>query len=193
MSNNNTFTEFRYFVLTDYEIEEEYLRRMHRDGWKLTRINLPCIFHFEKCEPEDVIYRIDFRPQEKEEGEAYTRLFEDYGWEYLQDLNSFRYFRKPAADVKNESDAEIFNDNASRLAMLKRIFQRRMLPITLIFFTCSLPSLINTLYSLSRGGFSWADYFLGGFMSFPCLLLAIILGRCISGFRHLSKKYSIEN
>ncbi len=189
MNSNKTFTEFRYFVLTDYEIEEEYLRRMHRDGWKLTRVNLPGFYHFEKCEPEDVIYRIDFRPQEKTEKEAYTRLFEDYGWEYLQDVNDFSYFRKPAAAVQNENDAEIFNDNASRLAMLKRIFRRRMIPVTVLFFCCLIPNIART------GVFAdpephWLALLTGGFVLFVFLLLCAILLRCVLGFRRLSKKYS---
>ncbi len=193
MISNETFTEFRFFVLTDYEIEEDYLRRMHRDGWKLTRVNLPGFYHFEKCEPEDVIYRIDFRPQEKSEKETYTQLFEDYGWEYLQDMSDFSYFRKPAADVRNENDAEIFNDNASRLAMLKRIFRCRMIPVIVIFFACFIPNFCNSLYKLANIGFSWTTYLCGGLLFFLCLLLGIILGRCVLGFRRLSKKYSSED
>ncbi len=189
MSTNETFTEFRFFVLTDYEIEEDYLRRMHRDGWRLTRAHLPGFYHFEKCEPEDVIYRIDFRPQEKTEKESYTQLFEDYGWEYLQDMNDFSYFRKPAVDVKNENDAEIFNDNASRLAMLKRIFRKRMIPIIALFL-CVLPSMLNVF---NRFEWHWLSYLTSGFILFVLILDILILGRCALGFRRLSKKYSSED
>ncbi len=188
MNKNDTFTEFRFFVLTDYEIEEEYLRRMHRDGWKLTHVNLPGFYHFEKCEPEDVIYRIDFRPQEKIDKEVYTRLFEDYGWEYLQDINDFSYFRKPAADVQNANDAEIFNDNASKLAMLKRIFRKRMIPILAIFL-CVLPSMLNVFNHFE---WHWFSYLTCGFITLVIVLDILILGRCILGFRRLSKKYSGE-
>ena len=34
--------------------------------------------------------------------EAYVRLFADYGWEYLQDVNGFSYFRKPSAQFEEE-------------------------------------------------------------------------------------------
>ena len=143
--------EFHYFLLPDYEKEEEYLREMHKDGWKFTHVTLPGFYHFEPCEPEDVVYRIDFNPQPADKKRDYIRMFEDYGWEYLQDLNEFSYFRKSAM----EADTEIFSDNASKVDMMRRIFTKRMIPILVVFFCCLLSNLTNIL----RMGITHAEPF----------------------------------
>ena len=60
-------TVIRFFTIADYEEEEIWLRKQHRSGWKLTGMTPPCIYRFESCEPEDVIYRLDFRNNERPE------------------------------------------------------------------------------------------------------------------------------
>ena len=65
-------TVIRFFTIADYEEEEIWLRKQHRSGWKLTGMTPPCIYRFESCEPEDVIYRLDFRNNERQEGEIFS-------------------------------------------------------------------------------------------------------------------------
>ena len=36
--------EFKWFTIVDYEKEGEYLRRMHKAGWSLTKAILPGIY-----------------------------------------------------------------------------------------------------------------------------------------------------
>ena len=91
-------------------------------------VDLPGIYSFTKTEPEDMIYRIDFNPQKKEDLAGYHQMFADYGWEYLQDMNEYSYFRKPA-DVRDE---DIYSDNDSRLDMIKRILRTKMLPFMIL-------------------------------------------------------------
>ena len=183
----DTRREFHYFMLPDYEKEEEYLRDMHKKGWKFTYVSLPGFYHFEKCEPTDVVYRIDFNPQNAEKKRDYLRMFEDYGWEYLQDLNEFSYFRKSA----DEADTEIFSDNASKVDMMRRVYTKRMLPILLIFFVAFMPN----IGLMTRGLFE---------LRLPEILLCVplfvlfglyigILIHCFRGFRRLTKKYSSDN
>lgn len=183
--DKTTKREFRYFLLTDYEREEEYLRRRHQEGWRLTRIGLPGAYSFERCEPEDVVYRLDFNPQAKQEREDYIQLFRDYGWEYLQDLNEYSYFRKPA-EAASAADNEIFSDDESRLEMLKRIFRCRMLPILAIFVSVMAINM-TTLHRIEAGGaLAHAVTFLWGL----CFgLYLVIIGRCAWGFWRLGKKY----
>lgn len=48
---NKTFkTEFRFYTIMEYEQEQEYLRKRHREGWKFVGLNLPGFYHFVKCE-----------------------------------------------------------------------------------------------------------------------------------------------
>ena len=46
----------KLFSVVDWEKEQNYLREMHRQGWKFVRLTALGVYHFEKCEPEDVIY-----------------------------------------------------------------------------------------------------------------------------------------
>ena len=137
---------FKYFSIAEYEKEEAYLRKMHQQGWKLVKISLRylCVraYIFEKCQPEDVIYRIDY---DQTGGDAYIQMFADCGWEYLFDFDESSYFRKKKEDVAEDED--IFCDDASRLAMVRRVFKARYIPyLTLcvsdIIFWIGLDSLI---------------------------------------------------
>ncbi len=58
---NETKLKIRFFTIADYIEEEIWLRKMHNEGWKLVKMVPPCFYKFEKCEPEDVIYRLDFK------------------------------------------------------------------------------------------------------------------------------------
>lgn len=185
----DTRREFHYFLLPDYEKEEEFLREMHNDGWKFTHVTLPGIYHFEACEPEDVVYRIDFNPQTADKKREYIRMFEDYGWDYLQDLNEFSYFRKAASDAETEADTEIFSDNASKVDMMRRIFTKRMIPVLVVFLCCMLPNIIN----VSRLGITHFSPFEGILFGLLYALFGLYIGiitHCFIGFHRLSKKYS---
>lgn len=57
----NKSVKIRFFTIADYEDEEIWLRVQHKKGWKLVKTIIPCFYIFEKCEPEDVIYRLDFK------------------------------------------------------------------------------------------------------------------------------------
>ena len=52
------------------------LSKMEKDGLSM--------YHFKKCEPKDVIYQLDYNEDSVSQKEDYVRLFEDCGWEYLQ-------------------------------------------------------------------------------------------------------------
>lgn len=145
---------FKYFSIVDYEKEQTYLREMHKSGWKFVKVSGFCIYHFEECEPEDVIYQLDYNQDGIEHKDEYITMFSDCGWEYLQDYAGYSYFRKPADSDSDEIDPQgIFCDEGSRLELLERIFRGRLIPM-LVLFSCSLlPSLalsvLNKLTGLS--------------------------------------------
>ncbi|MGT2715221.1 DUF2812 domain-containing protein [Streptococcus respiraculi] len=121
--------EWKLFFITDFEKEEEYLTDMHRKGWKLKEVRFPCLFIFEKCQPEEVAYCLDFKPRLGEDQDAYYQMYEDYGWENLGTCNNFVYFRKP---VTADEEATIYSDRQSKLDMIGQIFKRRFLAVVLI-------------------------------------------------------------
>ena len=139
----NRKMRFHFFSVPEWEKEQDYLRRQHQNGWKFVKVNGLCLFHFERCEPEDVIYQLDYNQEGKAHKEEYVQMFRDCGWEYMQDYVGYSYFRKPAAEM--QSDEAIFCDDASRLDMMKRVFKGRMIPLLVIFLCCILPNIFITL------------------------------------------------
>lgn len=177
---------FRFWTITDYEKEEQFLSEQHREGWKIRRYILPGFYTFEKCTPQEMIYRLDFDQAEKGEKAEYLQMYRDYGWEYLFDVNNFSYFRKPAGSA--EENMEIFSDNKSRLEMVQRIFTRRMVPLMIVFLCCLLPQLfIQTINFATKGYLAskvLAVVFAVLFAAYVYLFI-----HCGIGIRRLKKKY----
>lgn len=145
--------EFRWFSIWDYKKEEEYLRRKHGEGWKLVKVKGFGMYYFEECTPEDVVYRLDYNQEKPEE---YLQLFSDCGWEYFYQFGGYCYFRKSAAEA--DGNDEIFNDEASMLAMMERVYKGRLMPLLVIFFACLLPQFI---INMSAGRVAIASLFGG--------------------------------
>ncbi len=181
-------TTFRYFDVSEVEIEENYLTQMHRDGWKLTKIGNFGFYHFESCEPEDVVYRIDFNPDASADRENYLRMYEDYGWECAARVEDTFYFRK-TADAAVPESTEIFSDSESRLAMMRAIARKQLgfsiyatLSSTLVVILMALQ--LSPDRALHMAGLIFAILLL---LYFYALLI-----RRIIGFRRFHKKYSIR-
>jgi hypothetical protein len=75
-----TKVKVRFFTIADYEEEEQWLRSQHQNGWKLVKMIPPCFYTFEQCQPEDVIYRLDFK--DAAATGDYMQMYADFGWEY---------------------------------------------------------------------------------------------------------------
>lgn len=133
--------EFKWFTIVDYEEEGEYLREMHKAGWKVNKVTLPGFYFFESCEPEDVVYQLDYNREGLLHRDEYVQMFRDCGWEYVFDFVGYSYFRKPASGVEGEET--IFCDDASRLEMIKRVFRGRMFPLLVVFCCLILPQLVE--------------------------------------------------
>ena len=148
---------YRIITIADYEREAVFLEEMHAKAWKLKELRYSYLvvavkYTFEKCQPEQVAYQLDFYPMKKSERASYLQLFKDCGWEHITDFNGFSYFRKLYSGVESDAEFEIYNDTAGKLAMVKRILIMRMLPI-LLLFSALLPVFLKFL---SRGSdFSW--------------------------------------
>lgn len=177
-----TKTIMRFFTIADYEKEEQFLREKHRNGWRMTGSILPCFFRFEACEPEDVVYRLDFRP-ENTDRDSYLQMFSDYGWEYFHSCAGWDYFRKAASET--EENPEIFSDAISRLELIRRITRKRMLPLGIIFLCCVIPNTIRTL----NGEFGKWDSAFGIFWIILFILYLLLLGYSSYQFRKMKRKY----
>ena len=128
---------YRIFTIADYEREALYFREMHAKGWKLRKVSYSILlfavkYTFEKCQPEQVSYQLDFYPMEKSERTSYLQLFKDCGWEHITDFNSFSYFRKAHSKVESATEFEIYNDATNKLDMVNRILRLRLVPSLLL-------------------------------------------------------------
>ena len=127
MTKGNKRCEFRYFTIFDWEAEQDYLRARHKEGWKFVRVSGLGLYHFERCAPEDVVYHLDYNPDGIAHKAEYIQMFQDCGWEYLQDYVGYSYFRKPSAAMQGKE--EIFCDDESRMDMMKRVLKNRGIPL----------------------------------------------------------------
>lgn len=185
---------YRICTIADYDREALYLREMHAQGWKLKEVSYSNLvvavkYTFEKCQPEQVVYQLDFYPMKKSERASYLQLFKDCGWEHITGFNSFSYFRKPYSQIESDAEFEIYNDAAGKLAVVKRILTMRMLPILLLFSTL-LPVFLKLLSG--RSYFSWGMFLI---VSIDCTLLIVftiqisyIFWRLFQKWKELSDK-----
>ncbi|MGN1388618.1 MAG: DUF2812 domain-containing protein [Bulleidia sp.] len=118
-------TMFRVYFLTDYEAEEQWLHDMRAEGWELCSNPFPYCYQFEKTEPEETTYRLEFHPDHKDR-DTYLAMAEDCGWSYLLGQNSWIYFWKKTG--KDPSENEIFTDDASRRDMVAKTAKQRFVP-----------------------------------------------------------------
>ena len=141
-------TIYKYFTFSQYQQEEEYLSDMQEKGWQFSHANIPGFYHFEKCTPEAVTYRLDYNQEGTKNRAEYLKMFSDCGWEHVCDFVGYSYFRKKGQ--KGAEREEIFCDDASRLDMMNRVFLGRIIPLIIIFASGIFPQffLLTTAYRL---------------------------------------------
>lgn len=144
MNKNEVKRVFRMFTIADYDKEEEFLREQHKAGLKCTRYTFPGVYYFEACEPEDVVYQLDFNDIKKCNKEEYLQLYQDTGWEYIYEINGWYCFRKPVS-FGGETPA-IFTDKESKIALIDKVFRQRMIPLLAVFCFCLLPNINYSLF-----------------------------------------------
>ena len=185
---------YRIFTIADYEREALYFREMHAKGWKLRKVSYSILlfavkYTFEKCQPEQVSYQLDFYPMRKSDRASYLQLFKDCGWEHITDFNGFSYFRKLHSGIESDAEFEIYNDAAGKLAMVKRILTRRMFPILLLFL-----ALLPVFSKFVAGGssFSWEMFLIviidGVLLIVHAIQISYIFWRLFQKWKELSDK-----
>ena len=183
---------YRIFTIADYEREALYFREMHAKGWKLRKVSYSILlfavkYTFEKCQPEQVSYQLDFYPMRTSERTSYLQLFKDCGWEHITDFNSFSYFRKAHSEIESNAEFEIYNDAAGKLAMVNRILRLRLVPVLLLLaihipFLLKLPNRSNA-YGL------WS-FLTAGLDIFLSLILLLIVAYISWKLWHKKKELS---
>ena len=172
---------YRITTIADYEREAVFLGEMHAKGWKLKEVSYSNLvvavkYTFEKCQPEQVSYQLDFYPMKKSERASYLQLFKDCGWEHIIDFNGFSYCRKLHSGIESDTEFEIYNDATSKLDMLYRILRLRLVP-ALLLLAIHIPFLLKLLNrSNAYGLWSFLAVGLDIFLSLILLLIVAYIG-----------------
>lgn len=139
-----TNTKTRWFWAWEDEKEEQWLREMAQEGWHLIKPEVFGRYTFEQGEFQDIVYRLDYNAGTKDKAEYY-QLFEDAGWEFVDEMGGWQYFRKENTDGDT---LEIFTDNESKAKKYSRV---------LIYLTIFLPIFIIFMTNLSQSGVPWVQ------------------------------------
>jgi hypothetical protein len=144
----NQYTTFGFFLKP--EKEETWLEHMSRDGWHINKISSFGFYTFEKGNPEQRVYKIDYRTfKNSSDLEDYLAMFDDSGWQPVMrhGVNYAFYFYSTQPSVRSD----IFSDEVSRV-------QRNLRYIGLMFssmFPAFIPLLVVYLsgnnYSINIG------------------------------------------
>ncbi len=129
------------YGISNFDQLEAYLTAEHAKGHRFLRYERKAFgnaFIFEACEPEAVVYQLDYNTMKPSERANYLQLCADCGWEYVGMRDNFYLFRKPAAaDMQDE----FFSDNKSKAEMCRRVMANRTVAICSAF--CCLCMLSN--------------------------------------------------
>lgn len=177
-----TVLKIRFWTIADFKEEEIWLRGMSQKGLHFLRMIVPCFYIFEKGEPRDVIYRLDYT--NNDEGGDYAQMLSEFGWENCGRCIGWVYWRRDADELANEAEGELFSDDASRLDMVKKVIRTRMLPLLIVFFCCVLPSLGRAL----DGQYSGANSFFLWFFGVMTVLYIYLFIHCGSKLKRMQKE-----
>lgn len=111
------------FLPHQYDGEELFLEKMHRDGWRFVKLykGIPTKYEFEKCEPEEYVYQLDYIKTD-EDTEVYHQLFLDAGWEEILEWNGvggkwYYFIKKKEGQVRER----IFTDVQSKIELINKL------------------------------------------------------------------------
>jgi hypothetical protein len=127
--------------------EETWLHEMSLNGLHLRSVDAPGLYRFEKGQPKNYYYRLDFKSTPVNDFDEYCQLFVDAGWDHVEQYFGWQYFRKEAHPGEIP---EIFSDNASKIEKYKRLLGFLLIinPILLIGFTIYLDEPKTTLIGI---------------------------------------------
>ena len=163
--------QFRIFTIDDLDKEEEYLHEMHLKGWSY-RTSRFGLFYFDKCQPDDIIYRIyDSRFLKKHKHELQD--FRDSGWELIG-AGFCSILRKSSSDLLPED--QVYMSKGLRWEVVRY----RLRSCTATF----LGGLVVCMSSFRE------DLSMSFFIIF--VLYAFLISYLIHGFFRLKMKYRVD-
>ncbi len=112
-----TMWKVRFFPVWQEGREALWLKSMSANGWHLKKVSF-LVYEFEEGEPADYEYALDFRFESRTDMQEYRGLIEDSGWQYIDHMAGWQYFR---IEAEKAAAAEIYSDAESLRGMYWRI------------------------------------------------------------------------
>jgi len=140
---SKTVRIFKLFWAHEDEAQEDWLRAMARQGLHLLKVNPLCFWTFERGEPADIVYRVDF-PNASHDP-AFRQLMQDAGWRLAASTVGWHYWRTPA--VRGKAPA-LFTDNASKANKFRQrlaMFVASAIPLFVTFVLLDMPRRLGEL------------------------------------------------
>ena len=134
--------KFGFFLVWQEERESRWLKSMSAQGWHLKQV-MVFLYRFEKGEPRDYEYSFDFITGGRTDLQEYRGLVEDTGWQYIDNMGGWQYFR---IDADKAEGAEIYTDMDSLKAKYRRVLAFLCLsgfPLAMMFMSGSLDRLVE--------------------------------------------------
>ena len=167
----NSKLQFRMFTIVDLDKKEEYLHEMHLKGWRY-RTSRFGFFYFDKCQPDDIIYRIyDSRFLKKYKYELQD--FRNRGWEWIE-TGSCSILRKSSSNLLPED--QVYMSKGLRWEVMRN----RLRSCTVAFSG----GLVVCMSSFRE------DLSMSFFIIF--VLYALMISYLIHGFFRLKRKYRVD-
>ncbi|PEE44780.1 DUF2812 domain-containing protein [Bacillus pseudomycoides] len=107
----------KFFAAWNLEKEEAYLRKMHQKGWAFQNYNF--MYTFKKTEPKDVVYKADFKLDNRNSQmnqKEYIEIYEMSGWKHVTSFTKWHYFSKEVTDDNELPD--IYSEKETKIEKL---------------------------------------------------------------------------
>lgn len=119
----------KWFWAWQDEQEEAWLESLSRErGLHLVSVAPFGVYTFNIGPPRSMIYRLDYRYLRGQDEACYLQLFDDAGWEHVDQMSNWHYFRRPEVAGR---PSEIFTDPVSKAEKYRRL-------IPFVFLACML-------------------------------------------------------
>jgi hypothetical protein len=144
----NIERKFKWFWAWQDEKEESWLEDMSRHGLHLRELGVLGWYYFQRGEPGEYAYRMDFNNTQKNRSE-YLQLFQDAGWQHCGRLGGWDYFRK---QHKPGEVMEIYSDRESKIQKYNRLLISLIIfiPIMIVLLTSNRGEDEMAIYELAR-------------------------------------------
>lgn len=157
--------KFRFFTIWKEEKEEEWLRSMSKQGWHLYKIVF-LFYFFQKGEPVDYVYKFDFKAFERTAEDEYLTQFDESGWEYVDSLGAWYYFRTKA---EGRADVELYSSQEKKIGKYKRVLKLLLILFGPCIWLPVIPFATNRIVSYP----GWLQVAIFGFF-IPMFLLYVV-------------------